>query len=173
MWDIKDNGNGTYNYNGRLYNNLNSAEMDRQLDIDREYEYHRRLREPKETENQQKPGCLSPALSRGVPPNRSANSSFDSESHHSEVSSIGLYCGAKRGFVVSGALRLYGHTVWHSSQPKIQPWRGVFSPSPSRSIVAHDIQRDVSICRSFTALFGQASTHRRHSPHPTETSGTS
>ena len=65
MWDIKDNGNGTYNYNGRLYNNLNSAEMDRQLDMDREYEYHRRLRESKETENQQKPGCLSTLIGLG------------------------------------------------------------------------------------------------------------
>lgn len=65
MWDIKDNGNGTYNYNGRLYNNLNSAEMDRQLDMDREDEYWRNLNKPKETQNQQQPGCLSTLIGLG------------------------------------------------------------------------------------------------------------
>ena len=62
MWDIKDNGNGTYNYNGMIYNNKDSAERQRQYDMYREDEYYRNLGKKNNT-NQ--PGCLSTLVGIG------------------------------------------------------------------------------------------------------------
>lgn len=41
--DIKDNGNGTYNYNGINYTNKKSAEWQRDHDMYEEDEYYRNL----------------------------------------------------------------------------------------------------------------------------------
>jgi hypothetical protein len=84
----------------------------------------------------------------------------------------GLIIGAKCGLVARGALALYGQQLWHSSQPNIQPCRGV-ELSCRFSIVARDMHRRVSICLSWMAWFGHASMQRRHSPQPMPTYGVS
>ena len=63
MWDIKDNGNGTYNYNGVNYTNKESAEWQRDHDMYEEDEYYRNL--GKKNNNTNQPGCLSTLVGIG------------------------------------------------------------------------------------------------------------
>lgn len=63
MWDIKDNGNGTYNYNGVNYTNKKSAEWQRDHDMYEEDEYYRNL--GKKNNNTNQPGCLSTLVGIG------------------------------------------------------------------------------------------------------------